>query len=166
MVFWIEAAVLCLLFTGAVVPSVRKSPLAWVSDYPPAIRERVRALGLLPKQDRGIPPAVLVRKLTAFLLAAVLLAVLLIYFNGAERFWEGTLLSYGLWLAVDWYDALVLDCIWFCHSKKAVIPGTEDMTEAYRDYGFHIRMSVIGMGLGLPVCLLAGLMVQWLAPLV
>ena len=30
-----------------------------------------------------------------------------------------------IWLIIDWYDALVLDSIWFCHSKKVRIPGTE-----------------------------------------
>ena len=38
------------------------------------------------------------------------------------------------------------------------IPGTEDMPE-YRDYRFHIRQSCIGSLLGLPVCLLVGLLV-------
>src|SRR5699024_12343622 len=48
-----------------------------------------------------------------------------------------------------------LDCIWFCHSKKVRIPGTEDMEE-YKDYRFHIRQSCIGMLLGLPACLAVG----------
>ena len=43
-----------------------------------------------------------------------------------------------IWLIIDWYDALVLDSIWFCHSKKVRIPGTEDMEE-YKDYCFHIK---------------------------
>ena len=59
-------------------------------------------------------------------------------------------------LVVDWYDALVIDCLWFCHSKRFVISGTEDMTAAYHDYGFHIRQSCIGIFIGLPVCLLTG----------
>lgn len=165
MIFWIEAAILCLFFTGMVVPSALKRPLNWVSDYPPAIQKRVAELGLLPERQKGTPPAFFARKFIAALLAAVLLALVLIFLNGAESFREGFLLSYGLWLVVDWYDALVLDCLWFCHSRRVVIPGTEDMTEAYHDYGFHVKMSMIGMVLGLPVCLLSGLIVQWLVPL-
>lgn len=47
-----------------------------------------------------------------------------------------------------------MDCLWFCHSKKVVIPGTEGMKE-YKDYLFHIKGSLKGMLLGLPVCALA-----------
>ncbi len=43
--------------------------------------------------------------------------------------------------------------------RKVRIPGTEDMAE-YKDYLFHIRQSCIGMLLGLPACLLAGLLVM------
>lgn len=35
--------------------------------------------------------------------------------------------------------------MWFCHSKRARIPGTEDMDEEHRDYRFHIRQSCKGM---------------------
>ena len=58
------------------------------------------------------------------------------------------------------FDALVLDCIWFCHDKHFVIPGTEDMTAAYHDYWFHIKGSLIGMALGIPSALVAGLIVM------
>ncbi len=41
-----------------------------------------------------------------------------------------------------------------------VLPGTEDLTEAYHDYACHIRSSLLGMLIGLPVCLLIGLLVR------
>lgn len=34
---------------------------------------------------------------------------------------------------------------WFCHSRWWVIPGTEDMTEAYHDYAFHWKWFFIGL---------------------
>ena len=57
---------------------------------------------------------------------------------------------------VNWFDALVLDCLWFCHDKHFVIPGTEDMTDAYHDYWLHIKGALIGMLLGIPAALVAG----------
>ena len=60
---------------------------------------------------------------------------------------------------MDWWDALVIDCIWFCHSKKAVIPGTEGMKE-YKDYWFHIKGALIGMLYGVPAAILVGLIVM------
>lgn len=104
-------------------------------------------------------------KLIFCLAAAGVLAVILHVCNGTDTFLSGFGASFLLWLAVDWYDALVVDCLWFCHSKRCVLPGTEDMTEAYRDYGFHIRQSCIGMLAGLPVALLAGVLTALLAAL-
>ncbi len=159
MIFLTEAVLGCVLFTLMVVPSLLKNPLAWVSDYPPAIQDRARALGLIPEEQNRMPVAALGKKAVFSLLAALGLAVVLVLVNGAETFRQGFLLSYGLWLVLVWYDALGLDCLWFCHSKKVILPGTEDMVQAYHDYGFHIKMSCIGMLLGLPVCLLSGLAV-------
>ena len=88
-------------------------------------------------------------------LMAFVFAFILKQFNGADTFWKGFRDSYLIWLIIDWYDALILDCLWFCHSKKVRIPGTENMEE-YKDYRFHIRQSCIGMALGLPACLAVG----------
>lgn len=38
-----------------------------------------------------------------------------------------------------------------------IIPGTEDMKEAYYDYRFHIKGTLIGMLLLVPLALIAGL---------
>ena len=159
MIFWIEAAVLCALFTLMILSTCGKGPLFWIDDYPPAIRQRCVQLGLVSADRPALPPAVLARKAIACLAAAVLFGLMLVYINGLQTFWQGALTAYGLWLVVDWYDAFVIDCLWVCHSKRFLIPGTEDLVSAYHDYGFHIKMSGIGMVLGLPVCLLTGFFV-------
>ena len=97
----------------------------------------------------------ILRKEAALVVFVIALAFVLKYVNGADTFWEGFRDSYLIWFIIDWYDALILDCLWFCHSKRVRIPGTEDMDE-YRDYGFHIRQSLIGMLLGLPACPCSG----------
>ncbi len=79
------------------------------------------------------------------------------YANGCTSFLFGFGISYLLWLIVDWYDALIVDCVLFCHSKHFVIPGTEDLIEAYHDYMFHIKGSCFGMLIGLPCCLITGI---------
>lgn len=47
-----------------------------------------------------------------------------------------------------------------CHSKKLIIPGTEDWVDSYKDYKFYFIGSLKGMVLGLPVCLMVGVIVQ------
>ena len=68
-------------------------------------------------------------------------------------------MAYALWNVVNWFDAIVLDCLWFCHDKHFVIKGTEDMTKDYHDYWFHIKGSLLGMVLAIPSALIAGLIV-------
>lgn len=70
--------------------------------------------------------------------------------------------SYLIWTVVNWYDAFVIDCLWVCHDRRVRIPGTEDMKE-YQDYWFHIKGSLNGQVLGLPVALLAGGLTAFMA---
>ena len=123
MVIIIESLIGILLFTILIVPLTLKNRLTSVGDYPPAIREKCMELGLIEKREQRFTKADILRK--------------------------GFRDAYLIWLTIDWYDALVLDCIWFCHSKKVRIPGTEDMEE-------YIKQSCIGMLLGLPACLAVG----------
>ena len=105
-------------------------------------------------------PIVLEEKQKLFAkLFGILLGLLVRYINGCTMFWSGCLTAYALWCVVNWFDAFVLDCIWFCHDKHFVIPGTEDMTAAYHDYWFHIKGALIGMLLGIPAALAAGAIV-------
>ena len=90
------------------------------------------------------------------IVVGLLLGLIVRFINGCTTFLAGFATSYLLWIIVGWYDALILDCLWFCHSKRCIIPGTEDLTAAYHDYGFHIKGSCAGMLIGLPCCLIAG----------
>lgn len=156
MIFIVEAMILCVLFTVAIL-WVMRNPLSMIHDYPPAIIRRVKELGLITEEQLPGTKKTLVKKLCAAILMAAVLGVIVYFVNDADSFEEGFLISYGLWCIVDWYDALVLDILWFCHDKRFVIKGTEDMVQDYHDYGFHIRGSLKGMFIGLPVCQLVGL---------
>jgi hypothetical protein len=114
-------------------------------------------MGLVNESNRPGGAAFYAKKIVAMVVFGVLLGLLVRYVNGCETYICGALTAYALWVVVNWFDALVLDCIWFCHDKHFVIPGTEDMTDAYHDYWFHIKGAFIGMLLGLPAALVAGL---------
>lgn len=161
LVIVIESLIGIVLFTAVIVSLTLKNPLTSVGDYPPAIQKKCIELRLIEDRKKRFTKADYIRKGAALIVFAVLFAVVLRKFNGADTFLEGFGISCLIWFIIDWYDALVLDCIWFCHSKKARIPGTEDIAE-YRDYLFHIRQSCIGMLLGLPACLLTGLFMMML----
>ena len=129
MAIIIESVIGILLFTILIVPLTLKNTLISVGDYSPAIREKCIELGLIEKREQRFTRADIIRKGTALLVFVFVFAFILKQFNGADTFWKGFRDSYLIWLIIDWYDALILDCLWFCHSKKVRIPGTEDMEE-------------------------------------
>ena len=159
MTLLLECIISALLFTVSAICLDMKDPLGVISDYPPAIRQRCVELGLIEERKERFTARDLLRKGLAMVLFAFLFALVLKKVNGISTFLEGFRASYIIWLFIAWWDAFVVDCGWFCHSKKMQIPGTEDMKE-YKDYLFHIKQSLIGTALGLPVCLLTGLFVS------
>lgn len=160
-----EILILTILFTVAVVADSRE-PLNTVYDMPKPIIDRCLELGLIDETKKADSPQTRRKKLCAALAVAVLMTLVLCFVNRAENFAQGFGISYFVWLVIDWYDCFVIDWGWVCHSKKLIIPGTEDLVDSYKDYKFHFMGSVKGMLLGLPVCLIVGVMVQivnWIA---
>lgn len=89
------------------------------------------------------------------------LALILRFANGCTDFPQAFGCGFLLWTVVNLYDLVVLDILWFCHEPRFVLPGTEDMVADYHDYGFHARGFLRGELLGLAVCALVGLLVQF-----
>lgn len=158
MTFLIESIIACALFTLFVF-LMSRDPVKTIFNYPPAIIERCDQLGLVDSSNKPGGTVFYVKKVTAMIVFGVLLGLLVRYVNGCTTFWCATFTAYGLWVVVNWWDAIVMDCVWFCHDKHFVIPGTEDMTAAYHDYWFHIKGALIGMLLGIPAALAAGVIV-------
>lgn len=154
-----ETMVLTILFTIAVVAG-SKNPVDTVYDMPEPIINRCLELGLIDESKKADSPQTRRKKLAAAIVIALIIAVTLFFVNHARNFLQGFLISYLIWLIIDWYDCFVIDWIWVCHSKKLIIPGTEDLVDSYKDYRFHFIGSLKGMVIGLPVCLLVGVMVQ------
>ena len=104
-----------------------KNPLNGIYSYPPNIISRVIELGLMEEKKPPNRMEVIRKKWPAIVVFGVLLGLFVYFVNNADSFIKGFGVSYGIWLIVDWYDAIVLDMIWFCHAKKVRIPGTEDI---------------------------------------
>ena len=156
MVFLIESIVACALFTLFVF-LMSRDPIKMVYNYPPTIVERCKSLGLVDESNRPGGVTFYVKKITAMAIFGIMLGLLVRYINGCTTFRSGCLTAYALWCVVNWFDAFVLDCLWFCHDRHFVIQGTEDMVKDYHDYWFHIKGGFIGMLLAIPAALVAGL---------
>ena len=162
MILLFECLIGIILFALIVVPMGLKDPLGVISDYPPAIRKKCEELGLVEKSEKRFSAKDLLRKTLAIIVLVVVAVLVMIKINYAKSFWQGFLNTFIVWLAITWFDAIVLDCIWFCHSRRMRIPGTEDMNE-YQDYLFHIKQSCIGTLIGIPACAVVGLFVALLS---
>ena len=159
MILAIEGIILCLLFS-LMVWLMARDPLKELYNYPPRIQERVKSLeeyrDRIPTKKNKIAV-----KVTASVLFVIVLSLILRYVNGYETFGEAFGYGFLLWTIVNLFDAVVLDCIWFCHDPHFVINGTEDMVADYHDYWFHFKGFFIGEALALIVCALAGLIVAF-----
>ena len=132
MTFLLESLVACAVFTLFVF-LMSRDPVKVVFNYPPAIVARCKSLGLVDDSNRPGGVTFYVKKITAMAIFGILLGLLVRYVNDCATFWSGFLTAYALWCVVNWFDAFVLDCIWLCHDRHFVIPGTEDMVTDYHD---------------------------------
>ena len=163
LIFLIESLVLIVIFTLSVVTMARrKKPIDYVYDYPTPIIDRCYELGLITQKPEKLRASVLLVKAAIMAVLGIPLGLLVMKLNHAETFWQGFLIVYGLAAVVCAYDVL-LDIVWFCGNPKFVIPGTEDLEKYYKDYSFHVRASLRGLLLSLPLALVAGLTVWILA---
>ena len=87
---------------------------------------------------------------------ALLCVVMTCGVNKEFTFFAGFWQAYVFLNAFSLFDALVIDTIWFCHGTWWVIPGTEDMTAAYRDYAFHWKWFFLGLVFSLPLAAVIG----------
>ena len=159
MILLIESIIGCLLFTIIAGGMTYLKPLSMINSYPPAIQEKVLELGLITKEEKSKSKKSIIKKIIALFLLVFIISFVVYKFNGANTFLKGFGYSYLLWAIINWWDALVIDCLWFCHSKRVIIKGTEGMKE-YKDYWFHIKGALIGCLYGIPACLLVGLFVS------
>ena len=154
MIILIEALVFCIVFTLMIL-ILSKDPIKTLYNYPPKIQERVKSLeeykDKIPTQNNKIAT-----KILAAIIIIIIASVVMRFVNGYTDFLTGFKCSYLLWTIVNWYDALIMDCLWFCHDKRFIFKGTEDMEKDYHDYWFHIKGAIIGQIIGLGACLAIG----------
>lgn len=156
----IESVVLCVAFT-IMVYIMSRNPIATLYNYPPKIQERVKSLDEYKEQIPTTQNKV-AAKVTASLVIVVIVSLILRYVNGYTTFIEAFTGGLIIWTIVNVYDALIIDCLWFCHAKEFVFKGTEDMLAEYHNYWFHIKESIKGEFIGAGVCVVVGLVIQFI----
>lgn len=132
------------------VEGVRKQ----LYNYPPAIQDRAIERGITTQEEMD---ATAKKNKIIGLLGMIILSIIIICgVNKQFTFFAGFWQSYIFLNAFSLFDALVIDSLWFCHGTWWVIPGTEDMTEAYHDYTFHWKWFFLGLLMSLVLAAIIG----------
>lgn len=160
MIILIEIFVLCLVFTLGVCV-MAKDPIKTLYNYPLKIQKRVKSLDMY-KDKIPTTKNMITTKFCASFIILIIVSLILRYINNCESFLESFFTSFIIWTSVNIYDCVVMDIIWFCHDKRFVFKGTEDMIKEYHNYFFHIKGSLIGEIIGVVVCVIASLIVAFI----
>ena len=108
----------------------------FANDYPPVVTDKLREMGCIAEKP-PVRKSDMIRKVIAMIIYAVLFALLLRYVNGITTFLEGALITYALWLVVDWYDFLVVDVLCAPFDKFYKMAGVSHLRNLR--FGFIVR---------------------------
>ncbi len=151
----IEAIVYTLIYSAFIITLFKiQGAKHQLYNYPAAIRERAIEKGITTEKEQAANAKN--NKVLGLAVMAVLSIIITCVVNRQYSFVAGFLQSYIFFNAFSFFDALVIDTVWFCHSKWWVIPGTEDMTAAYHDYAFHWKWFFISFVAMLPMAVIIG----------
>lgn len=151
----IEAVIYALLYSAFLVVLFKiQGAKRQLYNYPDAIQKRAIEKGITTQEEltanskKNKPIGLLVMLLMSVVITCVI--------NKQGSFLAGFVQAYIFFNVFSLFDALVIDSIWFCHSKWWIIPGTEDMTDAYHDYAFHWKWFFVGLLSSLPLAAVIG----------
>ncbi len=151
----IEAIVYSLIYTVFMLTLFRvQGAKKQIYNYPPAIQERAVERGITTQEEMNATAKK--NKIVGLIVMLLLSVVIVCGVNKQYTFLNGFWQSYIFFNAFSLFDALVIDTIWFCHGSWWVIPGTEDMTEAYHDYMFHWKWFFFGLVSSLALSAIVG----------
>lgn len=139
-VILIEMAVFAALFTIIVFTAYRgdrKYSPAGIHNYPPDIQEAYFKTHERVEVSCRSKKVLLTKGLGVMLFTAILLVCALI--AGANTFWQGFLLSFGLMVWIGAYDTFFLDWVLFARLPMFRLEGTEHMDKAYHQKWFHLK---------------------------
>ena len=142
-VILIEAIVFAILFTTILFVSFHGDKMysaACIHNYPPDIQEEYfkthEKIEVSYKSNK-----VILAKSCGILIFTTILSVCAMI-AGADTFWQGFGLAFGLMVWIGMYDTLFLDWVLFANVKAFRLEGTEHMDKAYHQKWFHLKGAI------------------------
>jgi hypothetical protein len=155
MILIIECIILCIIFTLIILPPLYKNPISQIVSYPTAIRKRVESLPEYQNTIKTVEQKNIVKKVIGSILMTIIFAIIS-YLSDGKTFLQGFINTFIIFSGVNLYDLIVLDIIIFCHSKKLIIKGTEDMIEEYKNPKHHLIGFIKGVCIGFIISIISG----------
>ena len=132
----------------------KRGPIGGIFFYPKAVRERAVELGLITDDELRR------RRRFAFILLVAWMVlvplVMVVFVNGARRYWDCCWQYYVLFLGAEFFDWLVIDTVWVALSDWWRIPGAEDLEHTW--HSVHVKQwkMVMLIPAAIPVAALVG----------
>ncbi len=125
MLYVLQLALYCLLFTAMVKYAVRGGAVDGLYFYPKQVQDRAIEIGLTTRKQMNHKRKVF---MTAFYVVMLTALVLIIGIWNRISDYKTAYLQALLFLEVmNWYDGIVIDKIWVGYSRFWVLPGCEDL---------------------------------------
>ncbi len=159
----IEALVFAAVFTLLVFmcsQGNRKYSPTSIHNYPPDIQEEYFKTHEKIDVTYRSKAVLLTKSCGVLLFTGILLICTLI--AGAETFWQGFLLAFGLMVWIGIYDTCFLDWALFANLPMFRLKGTEHMDKAYHQKWFHVKGMLFP---GVIFALIPAVLVGWLMTL-
>lgn len=125
MLYVLQLALYCLLFTAMVKYAVRGGAVDGLYFYPKQVQDRAIEIGLTTRKQMNHKRKVF---MTAFYVVMLTALVLIIGIWNRISDYKTAYLQELLFLEVmNWYDGIIIDKIWVGYSRFWVLPGCEDL---------------------------------------
>ena len=143
MTWWIiviEALAFAAIFTTIIFTYYqgdRKYSPTSIHNYPQDIQEEYFKTHEKIDVSYRSKSVLLTKSLGVLIFTGILFVCALI--AGADTFWKGFLLAFGLMVWIGVYDTCFLDWVLFANLPMFRLEGTEHMDEAYHQKWFHAK---------------------------
>lgn len=165
MSWWIiliEMLVFAAFFTAMIFifsQGDRKYSPASIHNYPPDIQEEYFKTHERIDVSYKSKNVLLTKSFGVLMFTGILLLCSLV--AGAQSFWQGFWLTFGLMVWIGLYDTCFLDWVLFANLPMFRLEGTEHMDKAYHQKWFHAKgMLFPGVIFALIPAVLVGLLIS------
>lgn len=160
MLFIIKTICLCLAFWGICYlgTGTDEKNLKGLSAYPDVIQRQVKSDLVLGPQVKTMSPV------TVFFLNLLLYAILLLivcFFEREKGFWPNFRNVLIMGEVLNLFDFLVIDMLWWRHTKRIRFTGTKNQPELYSDPKNHLLSFAKGVLMFFAAALIDGLILSY-----